>query len=440
MSTGSAGVPRVASTVREALNRIREMADHLNAFSWIEDEPQSAPKPGILSGVPVAVKDLLAVAGKPLRAGSPLYRDLLPTRTCRTAQRLRDAGAVLVAGTQLHELAYGITSSNPHFGPVRNPHDPTRIPGGSSGGSGAAVACGAVPIAIGSDTGGSIRIPASFCGVVGIKPTFGLVSLEDVIPLGFTLDHLGPLAATVRYAALALEAMAEGPKAGRYATDLSPNAKFRVGVPSNFFFDQVDPEVQQAVKNVATVLQAGGASVEFVEVPDMEGINATARVILLSEASAQYAPYLKDHSATRPLFGDDVYALIAQGTAIPATAYVNAQRLRRHYQEEFARVFDHIDLLLTPTTPTAAPRIGERTIEIEGVTQDVRIASTRLVRGINLLGLPAISIPCGFTSEGLPIGAQLIARPFADQDLLNAAAYVEQYLQPAESGSDGNKV
>jgi aspartyl-tRNA(Asn)/glutamyl-tRNA(Gln) amidotransferase subunit A len=428
MSAGSAGQPQVATTVREALHRIQEVAAELNAFTWVEDQPDTSPQPGILSGTPVAVKDLLAVAGKPLHAGSPLYRDLVPTRTCRAARRLQEAGAVLVAGTQLHELAYGITSSNPHFGAVRNPHDLSRIPGGSSGGSGAAVASGAVPIAIGSDTGGSIRIPASFCGVVGIKPTFGLVSLDDVIPLGFTLDHLGPLAANVRYAALALEAMAEGPNARPYGTELSPKARFRVGVPSNFFFDQVDPEVRRAVESVATVLQSGGASVESVQVPNMAGINATARVILLSEASAQYAPFLKDHSADRPLFGDDVYSLIAQGTAIPATAYVNAQRLRRFYQDEFTRLFDRIDLLLTPTTPTAAPLIGEKTIEIGGVAQDVRIASTRLVRGINLLGLPAISLPCGRTSNRLPIGAQLIARPFADGDLLNAAAYVEQHL------------
>lgn len=429
-----------ARTVPEALARLKAVNPSLNAFIGTAPPPRADASrrqagDGILANVPFAAKDLCFLEGESTTAGSPIYKDFVAPHTATVVERLEAAGAILVGRTTLHELAYGITSNNPHFGAVRNPYDTDRIPGGSSGGSGAAVASGAVPIAIGSDTGGSIRIPASFCGVVGIKPTYGLVSRHGVIPLGFSLDHIGPLAATVRDAALALEAMAgydaadphsSRRAAGKYGTKLNPSARgIRLGLPENFFFERLQTDVDSAVRAAVEKLVQGGASTISVRVPDMNDVNTAARIILLAEASSLYEQYLD-----RPhLFGKDVHALIIQGAALSATSYVNAQRLRTKYQADFFRLFDRIDVLVTPTTPLTAPRIGQDKVEIAGREEDVRLASTRYMRGINLLGLPAISLPCGYDSQGLPIGIQLIGRAFSEQMLFDISAALEELLE-----------
>ncbi len=372
---------------------------------------------GPLHGVPIAHKDLFYTRGVRTTGGSLVFRDFVPQYDATVVKRLRNAGAISIGKTNLHELAYGITSKNPHYGFVLNPRNTGRIAGGSSGGSASLVAAGFVPLATGTDTGGSIRIPASFCGITGLKPTYGLVSRRGVLPLSFSLDHVGPLGACVEDCALAMNAMAGDGFDLAEAADLRG---VRAGVPENFFFDRVDEEVSAAVENAIAEMERAGASVRRIRVPDPEEINATARVVQLSETAALYANY-----SDPKLFGEDVWALLEQGRMIAAQEYVNGQRLRNLFRREFDRLWREIDVLVTPTTPIAAPRIEETTVRIGALREDTRMASTRLVRAINFLGEPALSMPCGETRAGLPVGMQLISAPFTDARLLQIAKVIE---------------
>ena len=389
---------------------------------------------GPLHGIPVALKDLFYTKGVRTTGGSKLFAQFVPDHDAAVVESLAGGGAVLVGKAGMHELAYGITSSNPHFGAIRNPWDRDRIPGGSSGGSAASVAAGMVFMAMGSDTGGSIRIPASFCGVVGLKPTFGRVSRYGAMPLGFSLDHMGPLTRSVRDAAAVLNIIAGYDRRDdtssrrpveNYVPEAEPSLRgLRIGLPENFYFERLDPDVDQAVRGAFHTAESRGAQVVPLRVPDIAAINTVGRMILLAEASALMEPHL----AQRDQFGADVLALLDQGRLLPATDYVNAQRLRRAMQREFAALWPRVDCLFTPTTPITAPRIGETSTTIGGETEDVRLASTRLVRAINVLGLPAVSIPCGSDRRGLPIGLQIVGKPFAEALILRVA----QALLPAE--------
>jgi aspartyl-tRNA(Asn)/glutamyl-tRNA(Gln) amidotransferase subunit A len=411
----------IVDRVRRALEAAEANA-HLNAFMTLtadralkraqalESESKAGNIRGPLHGVPVAVKDNFLTAGVRTTNGSKLWADFVPSESAAAVELLEEAGAVIIGKTGMHELAYGITSTNPHYGAVRNPHDTARIPGGSSGGSGAAVAAGIVPIALGSDTGGSIRIPASFCGCVGLKATYGLLDRRGCLPLGLTLDHVGPLAATVADAESAFRAMG-----GKVA---EPSREVRLGIPENFYFDGVDPEVDTAIRRAVA---ACGLALRNVPVPDVDALNAVARLILFSEAASVYDRY----SDRRSDFGADVRVLLDQGALVPGKDYVTAQRLRRAFAREFLGVFREVDCLVTPTTPTTAPKIGETTIRIGDVETDVRIASTRMVRGINAIGFPAISVPCGRNSSGLPVGLQLVAKPYGEAALFTAAKAIE---------------
>jgi aspartyl-tRNA(Asn)/glutamyl-tRNA(Gln) amidotransferase subunit A len=377
------------------------------------------------------VKDVFETRGVRTTCGSALFRNHVPDRDAAVVEKLAAAGAVIVGKAGMHELAYGITSNNPHFGTIRNPRDPERIPGGSSGGSGAAVASEMVFMAMGSDTGGSIRIPASFCGTVGLKPTSGRVSRYGVMPLDFSLDHMGPLTRSVRDAAVTLQGIAgfdprdetsSQEPVGNYLPDPDCSIReLRIGLPENFYFERLDPDVDTAVRRMAATAESLGARIVAVRVPDIGALNAVGRVILLAEASALMEKYIGD----RDQFGPDVLALLDQGRLLPATDYVNAQRLRRMMQRDFARVWSQVDCLFTPTTPMAAPQIGEKTVQLGDFVEDVRLAATRLVRGINVLGLPAISMPCGRDRRGLPVGLQIVGRPFDEALILRVAAALE---------------
>jgi aspartyl-tRNA(Asn)/glutamyl-tRNA(Gln) amidotransferase subunit A len=389
---------------------------------------------GPLHGIPVAVKDLFSTKGVRTTGGSSLFADHVPDHDAAVVESLCAGGAVLVGKTGMHELAYGITSSNPHFGAIRNPWDRDRIPGGSSGGSAAAVAAGMVSMAMGSDTGGSIRIPASFCGVVGLKPTYGRVSRYGTMPLGFSLDHMGQLTRSVRDAGAVLNIIAgydprDDTSSRRpvenYVPDIEPTIRgLRIGLPENFYFERLDPDVDAAVRAAFHAAESHGAEIVPLRVPDIAALNTVARVILLAEASALLEPHLEQ----RDRFGPDVLALLDQGRLLPATDYINAQRLRRAMQRQFADLWSRVDCLFTPTTPITAPRIGETATTIGGQSQDVRLATTRLVRAINALGLPAVSVPCGADRRGLPIGLQIVGQPFAEALILRVA----QALVPAE--------
>ncbi len=430
-----------------ALARIRALNPRLNAFQTLVEERalDRARKAddaladgrdlGPLHGIPIGVKDVFSTRGIPTTCGSKLWANFVPDRDAAVVEKLEAAGAVMLGKTGMHEMAYGITSNNPHFGAVRNPWDQKRIPGGSSGGSASAVASGMVFMAMGSDTGGSIRIPASFCGTVGLKPTFGRVSRYGVRPLDFSLDHMGPLTRSVRDAAAVLEVIAgydsrddtsSRRPVEKYVPDAEPSIKgVRIGVPENFYFNTVEPHVAEAVRAMAKKAEGLGASVMPVRVPDIDVLNAVGRVILLVEAAALMEPYMD----RRADFGPDVLALLDQGSLLPGTDYVNAQRLRRVFQSQFRALWRDVDCLFTPTTPFGAPRIGETTVELGGETVDVRLATTRLVRAVNVLGAPALSLPCGRDARGLPLGMQMIARPFTEALILRVA----QALVPGET-------
>ncbi len=428
--------------VEESLTRIHQRNPELAAFLTVtEDLARSQARQadaelrdgkdrGPLHGIPIALKDVFATKGIRTTCGSKLFANHVPDRDSAVTEKLASAGAVLLGKTGMHELAYGITSNNPHFGTVRNPFDTGRIPGGSSGGSAVAVATDMVFGAMGSDTGGSIRLPASYCGIVGLKPTSGRVSRYGVMPLDFSLDHMGPMTRTVRDAALMLNAIA-GPDARddtcspRPIEDYSPPGSIflkgkRIGWPENFYFEVVEDSVRKACESAAERAKDLGAEIVPVRVPDILAMNTVARIILMSEASATFDSFM----ARRDDFGADVLALLDQGRLLSATDYINAQRLRRGMQREFSKLWGKVDCLFTPTAPTGAPKIGAATVKIGEVVEDTRIASTRLVRAINLLGVPAISVPAGSTGEGLPIGLQIVGQSFGERELLLFAAAI----------------
>jgi aspartyl-tRNA(Asn)/glutamyl-tRNA(Gln) amidotransferase subunit A len=432
-----------AELTEAALRRTGEINPKLNAMITVLEQSARAQAQaadaelargadrGPLHGIPVAVKDVFETRGVRTTAGSVIFMHNVPNRDATVVEKLAAAGAVLIGKTGMHELAYGVTSNNPHFGAVRNPWDTDRIPGGSSGGSGAAVSADMVFMAMGTDTGGSSRIPAAFCGTVGLKPTTGRVSRYGVLPLDFSLDHMGPLTRSVRDAAVTLAAIAgfdprdetsSQQPVGSYlpAPDCSIR-NVRIGLPQNFYLERLDPDVDMAVRRMAATAESLGARVIPVRVPDIEALNTVGRVILLAEASA----VMEKYTGNRDQFGADVLSLLDQGRLLPATDYVNAQRLRRVMQREYAQLWSKIDCLFTPTTPMAAPRIGEKTVSLGEFTDDVRLATTRFVRGINVLGLPAISMPCGADRRGLPLGLQIIGRPFDEALILQLAAALE---------------
>ena len=422
---------------RESLRRIRELQPILNAFITVtedlamqqagiaDEELARGIDRGPLHGIPYALKDLFVTRGIRTTAGSKIFAGYVPDYDCAAFEKLTEAGAVLMGKTGMHELAYGITNDNPHFGPVRNPHDPTRISGGSSGGSGAAVAAEMVFFALGTDTGGSIRIPAAYCGCVGLKPTFGRVSRFGVLPLAFSLDHVGPLARTVRDAAIVMNAIAgfdprDDSSSRRPVPDYLPSANYslrgrRIGIPDNFFTERLAPSVESSYRSVLRRAESLGAVLVPTRLPDPAGINSIGRMILLSEASALMHPYLHRRSD----FGADVLALLDQGSLISATDYINAQRLRKIYQKRWGRCLNDIDVILMPTTAIYPPLIGQEKVQLGEVEEDVRLASTRFVRPFNVSGLPAISVP--FVDSALPFGLQIIGSPFAEAILLSTA-------------------
>ncbi len=440
-----AGKVSSAELTEECLKRIESLNPRLNAFLTVtaeiareqalqaDRERRSGMDRGPLHGIPIAHKDLFCTAGVRTTSGSKVFENHVPKFDAAIVERLREAGAVMLGKTSMHEHAYGITCDNPHYGAVHNPWDLARIPGGSSGGAAAAVAAGLCLLGTGSDTGGSIRVPASYCGVTGIKPTFGLVSKFGALPLGFSLDHAGPIARTVRDVAVSLAAMAGPDKrdpnsAHRHADDLLPPdeipslAGVKIGIPENFFYERIDLQVDNAVHFMAYRAQDLGAELVPLRVPDGRQLNTISQITLLVEAAAVHEPYIRKQ---RKLYGDDVRALIDMGRVIPGVDYVQAQRLRRRAQEVYRSILMQVDCLLVPATPITAPNIGQTEVAIGGETEDVRIATTRLVRGINALGLPSLAMPAGFTRGGMPIGMQLIGRAFGEKELLRIGAALE---------------
>jgi aspartyl-tRNA(Asn)/glutamyl-tRNA(Gln) amidotransferase subunit A len=428
----------------QSLARIAELNPRLNAFLTVTadaalaaarqaDEDFAAGRDrGPLQGIPVALKDNFFTKGVRTTGGSKLFTDHVPDHDSAVTEKLHEAGAVIVGKTGLHELAFGITSNNAHFGAIRNPHNPACIPGGSSGGSGVAVQTGMVFMAMGSDTGGSIRIPASYCGTVGLKPTYGVVSRFGMFPLAYSLDHAGPLTRTCQDAVAVLNVIAGCDPRDPASVKRSPEnirleeplylKELRIGVPENFFFDRIDPAVDQAVKQALGRIEGLGATVIPVKLPDIAAINTASRIVVMAEAAAWLEPY---HLKRRGEISPEVVALLDQARMISGTQYVNAQRARRVLSRDFAQVWKKVDVVFTPATPMTAPKIGATTVMLGGAEEDVRIATTRFARPINLLGIPALSVPCGMSAEGLPIGLQILGAPFGERRVLTAGAALE---------------
>jgi aspartyl-tRNA(Asn)/glutamyl-tRNA(Gln) amidotransferase subunit A len=422
----------VRELTEETLRRVAEANPRLNAFITITEASARARAialdhdlargidRGPLHGIPIAHKDNIFTRGVRTTVGSKIFENFVPDHDADIVSKLNDAGAVMIGKTGLHEFAYGITSTNPHFGAIRNPWDTERVPGGSSGGSAAAVAAQLIPLATGTDTGGSIRIPASFCGVVGLKPTYERVSRRGVMPLGLTLDHAGLQARTVRDVAAAFSLIAK--HSSGYAPAAHADLRgMRIGVPENFFVDRIAPDVMLSFRAAVQTAASLGAHVTEVKLPDAEALNVVGRIAQLSEVSALFARYLD----RRNEIGRDILVLVEQGRLIPAIDYLNAQRVRRILARDFSKIWTHLDCLMTPATPMTAPKIGEMSVAFGSFTEDVRSAATRLTRPFNVLGWPALALPCGFSSAGLPIGLQLVAPPQQEDTLLQAGAALE---------------
>lgn len=417
------------------LERIERLNPRLNAYLTVmadqalaearaaEDEIASGNYRGPLHGVPVGVKDLCETKGVRTTAGSKILGGWVPDRDATVITKLRQAGAVIVGKTHLHEWAFGALGTNAHYGPARNPWDTERITGGSSSGSGAAVAAGLCFAALGSDTGGSIRMPASLCGIAGIKPTYGRVSLRGVVPLAWSLDHVGPMARTVRDCALVLEAIAghdpDDPSSvdapvERWSEALDGGVEgLRVGVPTPYAFDETEPDVAMLFGKALDTLRALGVEVRELDLPVLQQYWGAASTVLLSEAAA----YHKEHIEQRPQdLGADVRLRIQWGLDLKATDYVLAARAR----DEARRTADDalladVDLLAMPSTRIAA-------VTFDSIaSDDPTLGLTRFTAAFDLTGQPAMSVPCGFTDDGLPVGLQLVGRSFDERTVLRAA-------------------
>ncbi len=386
---------------------------------------------GPLHGIPISLKDNIYTAGIRTTAGSKILQDFVPREDAAVVAQLKHAGVVILGKTNMHEFAYGVTNNNPHYGPARNPWDLSRIPGGSSGGSAAAVAAGLCYGSIGTDTGGSIRIPAALCGVVGLKPTFGRVSVEDVIPLSPRLDCVGPLARSLADATLLLDPIFvrgnSEPLLSLAGKSSAKSPKFRLGVPREFFFEAVDEEVCFVVDEALRSLGKLGAHLIDVPIPLLKETGDAGNQIAWAEAT-HYHQQAGCYPARTADYGEDVRTRLELGAKVPATAYLQAMELRDTFIEHFhaAMADANVDALVAPTTPITAPLIGEEITSIGGVNHPTRALLLRLNRPANLGGLPAISFPCGFTPGGLPVGLQLIGAVTDEHLLLRIARAFER--------------
>lgn len=386
---------------------------------------------GPLHGIPISLKDNIYTKDIRTTAGSKILKDFVPLHDAVVWTKLKEAGAILLGKTNLHEFAYGVTTNNPHYGPTRNPWDLARIPGGSSGGSAAAVAAGLCYGSIGTDTGGSIRIPASLCGVVGLKPGIGRISAEGVVPLSPRLDFVGPLTRTVADAALLLDPIF---LRGKNEPSLSSPPKFsarslrklRLGLPKDFFFNVIFDDVYMAFQEAVRGLQKLGVTVKNISIPLLSETEEAGNHIAWPEATHyhQQAGWFPAHSAE---YGEDVRVRLEMGTRISATAYLTALETRDKFIQQFhvAMADAGVDALIAPTTPIVAPLIGEESTRIGDENHPTRAILLRLNRPANLAGIPAISVPWGF-AVGLPVGLQLIGAITDELPLLCIARLFEE--------------
>ena len=434
------------------LERIEGADGELNSFitvlperaleeaARVEREILGGDYKGPLHGVPVGLKDLIYTEGVRTTMGSAFFKDYVPDYSATVVLRLKVAGAIIIGKTNTHEFAYGPTGDRSYFGPTRNPHDPARIPGGSSAGSGAAVAADLLYGSLGSDTGGSIRIPAALCGVVGMKPTFGRVSKHGVFPLSWTLDHVGPLTRTVEDNALLLNALAGYDPNDPYSAGRGPEDFARylrrgvrgavIGVPSDFYFEHVEDEVEERVREAIEVFRSLGAEMLEVGIPHLWETLKAQRLTLAADAYAIHEERLKTDPEK---FDEEVRERLLDGERLKAHRYASAQQRKLLSKDEFSRALGEVEILLTPTLPITATLIDQRDVDIGGYEEAVRSAVTRLTGPTNHNGFPSLSVPCGSTASGLPVGMQLIGRPFDEATLYRFGHAYDEARSPGAS-------
>ncbi len=405
----------------------------LQAADAADAQTAAGESQGVLHGIPMALKDIFWTRGVRTTSGSAIQADFVPDADAAAWERLSGAGALLLGKLNLHEFAYGTTTENPHYGFCRNPWDTDRTAGGSSGGSAAALAIDLTPASLGTDTGGSIRIPAACCGVVGLKPTFGRVSKHGVFPLARTLDHAGPMVRTVRDAALLMNVLAGYDERDAYsapgpAEDFgrllgAPVRGMTVGIERSFFHANADDELVDAVLRAAEVLRAAGMRVLEVELPILADIPEAQNITISVEALSVHDAWLKDPSQT---YGADVRTRLENGRPFTAIDYAQAQWVRARFKRQLELVHQSADVVLTPVTPFFPPLIGAKTTLAGGRELVVRRNFTRFCNPFNLTGSPAVSVPFGLASGGLPLAVQLIGAALSEAKLLQIAAVLEQ--------------
>jgi aspartyl-tRNA(Asn)/glutamyl-tRNA(Gln) amidotransferase subunit A len=422
------------------LSRIERLNPKLNAFITVASESALAEaraaerellrgrRRGALHGIPIALKDNIYTRNLRTTMGSLILRDFVPSEDATVVRKLRRAGAIVVGKTNLHEFAYGVTSENPHYRPVRNPWKTDRISGGSSGGSAVAVAAGLCAAAIGSDTGGSIRIPSGLCGVVGFKPTFGRVSVHGVFPLAASFDHVGPIARSAVDAALILECIA-----GRDPLDPTSLARseksfrstlnrkrVRLGRPKEHFWVTMDSEVRRITETAVGDFVKAGAELKEISLPTVVAGIEAANLIAAVEATQLHGRegYFPVRASE---YGADVRGRLEQGGNVRAIDYLSAQEVMRRARDEAEAVLKNVDAIVIPTSPIGAPPMGSEPVRVGDVEMPLRTALVDRNRFGNLTGLPAISMPCGITQNGLPVAVQFIGRRFADAQLIAIA-------------------
>ena len=420
---------------RECLETIERLNPTLNAFITVtaesalaeatkaEKEIQAGRWRGPLHGIPIGLKDVIDTAGVRTTAASAVHKDRIPTTDADVATKLRAAGAIFVGKHNLHEFAYGGSSLISHFGLVRNPVNPDFVAGGSSGGSTAAVASGMCYAAIGTDTAGSIREPAALCGIVGLKPTFDLVSTSGIIPLSQSLDHAGPITRCVEDVAILLDSITDT-KANHRDSLRRDISEFVIGVPRKFFFEDLGAEVARSVEHAIEDFRRIGATVRDIELPV-----STDRTLQSYESYV----YHRDKVAASPeLYQPETLRRIKSGERVTEVQYQTALRELQQTRAEIAEKFREIDVLVTPTTPVPSPRISDL-ISDQALLRPAELLLLRNTRPVNVWGLPAISVPCGFTSAGLPIGLQIIGPHVGDVKVLQAAYAYEQQAAKVKS-------
>ena len=441
----------VPERIEAALDRIERAQPVLNAFITVTagqaladarvagQELAAGMSRGPLHGVGVGIKDLIATEGVRTTAGSRILGQWVPKRDAAAVWMLRVAGAIVVGKTNTHEFAFGTTNDNPHYGAVKNPWNPALTSGGSSGGSAAAVAAGLLDVALGTDTAGSIRIPAALCGAVGLKPTYGLISAHGVVPLAPTLDTVGPIGRTVDDVARAMAALAPegtgGRVSGARASGPLPDTRhpapdtlrsfkgLTIGVPEHYVFDRVDPEIESAVRDALRAMEAAGAVVRPLELPELERCWEIGISIVRPEALAFHQRWFPARAGD---YGEDVARSLEAAVSIPAKEYLSARRRRREIARALRRALEDVDLLAGPTVPILAFPNADAYRPVLAGGELPRHAVTRLTYPFSLSRLPAISVPCALSGAGMPIGLQLAAGPRQEEQLLAAARAFEE--------------